>query len=103
MKKLIKDGKTAILVSPGHGAGWSSWMYNHPDCVFDGELAQMILDKEDYEDLLKYCNKTYGEVYFGGLDNLEVVWLPLGTKFTIREYDGSESVEILEEVNWKEA
>lgn len=103
MKKLIKDGMTAVLVSPGYGAGWSTWLYSYPDCLFDGELAQMILDKEDDETLLKYCQKTYVDGYFGGLYDLEVVWLPVGTKFAIREHDGYESIEILEEVNWKEA
>jgi hypothetical protein len=28
------------------------------------------------------------------------MWLPIGTRFRITEYDGYEDVEIPEEVNW---
>ena len=100
MEKLYKDGMTAVLVSPGYGAGWSTWMYEYPECLFDGKLAQMLLDHVDHQDVVEYCEKTYPDAYLGGLDDLEVIWLPTGTKFRITEYDGSEGVEILDEVVW---
>ena len=28
MEKVIRDGKVAVLYSPGYGAGWSTWCYN---------------------------------------------------------------------------
>jgi hypothetical protein len=31
---------------------------------------------------------------------LVVVWVPKGIKFQITEYDGSESIEFLEDINW---
>jgi hypothetical protein len=43
----------------------------------------------------------YPDMYTGGMDDLEVAWLPVGTAFRIHEYDGSESIEIREELNWK--
>ena len=33
MNKVIRDGKVAVLYSPGYGAGWYSWNWNHPECV----------------------------------------------------------------------
>jgi hypothetical protein len=32
--------------------------------------------------------------------DLEIVWLDVGTEFRINEYDGSESVEVKEEMLW---
>jgi hypothetical protein len=34
------------------------------------------------------------------MDDLEVAWLPVGTAFRIHEYDGSESIEVREGLNW---
>lgn len=31
MDKVIKDGKVAVLYSPGFGAGWFTWN-NHHNC-----------------------------------------------------------------------
>jgi len=42
-------------------------------------------------------------MYLGGLEDLEVKWLPIGTKFRIDEYDGSESIELLGDIDWLEA
>ena len=25
IEKVVRDGKVAVLVSPGYGAGWSTW------------------------------------------------------------------------------
>lgn len=100
MDKLIKDGKVAVLVSSGYGAGWSTWMYEYPDCLFDGKLAQMLLDHVDHQLVVEYCEEKYPDAYLGGLDDLEVVWLPTGTKFRITEYDGNEGVELFDDIGW---
>jgi hypothetical protein len=42
----------------------------------------------------------YPEAYTGGIDTLVVAWIPEGTAFRIHEYDGAESLEIKEELNW---
>jgi hypothetical protein len=55
------------------------------------ELTQRMVD---------YCEKTWPEEYSGGVSDLVVVWVPKGIKFQITEYDGSESIEFLEEINW---
>ncbi len=103
MEKLIKDGKVAVLVSRGYGAGWSTWMYEYPQCLFDPVLAQMLLDGEDEMEIASVAEKRYPNAYLGGLDGLTVEWVPVGTKFRIDEYDGAESVEILSDMRWNEA
>ena len=91
----------AILVSYGFGAGWSTWNGDHENLLFDPNIVDMLeQDKPDYNAITEYCEKTYEDGYFGGLDGLEVVWIPKGKKFRLTEYDGAENVEFLEDINW---
>lgn len=100
MEKLIKDGMVAVLVSQGYGAGWSTWNNGHPEIVFDPVLAQMVLDEVEYQQMVEYCEKRYPDCYLGGLQQLVVEWLMIGTNFRIDEYDGYESIEILGDIDW---
>ena len=105
--KYIKDGKVAVLYSPGYGAGWSTWM---PTCdllnaaLFDSRIVERVLVGAPVtEDFLKSIwgdDKHFEDAYLGGADNLAVTWLPVGTQFLVTEYDGSESIEINTEINW---
>lgn len=95
-KKLIKDGQVAVIVSPGYGAGWSTWNNEYGEkIVFDPALAQMILDGKSREELEKYAKKVYPDAYAGGLGKAEVEWVAAGSRFKIDEYDGYESIVIL--------
>jgi hypothetical protein len=101
MEKVIRDGQVAILYSPGHGAGWSTWaVYNSEGLLFDPVIVDMVENKRDAEAIETYCTDRYGEQYYGGADQLEVAWLPVGTKFFIDEYDGCESVMTESDVVW---
>lgn len=92
--KLIRDGKVAVIYSPGHGAGWSTWADSKEkqSMVFDPVIAQMIIDKANSAKLHAVAAERYPNAYLGGLDDCEVEWLPVGTVFEIDEYDGSESI-----------
>lgn len=103
MEKLIVDGKVAVLVSRGYGAGWSTWMSDYPECLFDPVLAQMIIDGADEMEIATVAQKRYPDAYLGGLDGLDVEWLPVGTKFRVDEYDGAESIEYLGDIYWEVA
>lgn len=105
MEKLVKDGKVAVLVSRGFGAGWSSWMNDDdaPECLFDPVIAQMLIDGADEMKIASVAEERYPNSYTGGVDGLTVEWLPVGTKFRISEYDGAESIEILGDIYWMEA
>jgi hypothetical protein len=102
-EKLIENGHVAVLVSRGYGAGWSTWIYDYPDCVFDPVIARMILDGAEETEIAVVAEKRYPDAYLGGIDGLSVQWIPIGTRFRIDEYDGAESVEILDDINWLEA
>jgi hypothetical protein len=98
MKMFKKDGKTAVLVSPGFGAGFSTW--NKPEMAVDFDLVEAFLsgDMNRFEHIVV---EKYGEnMYLGGMENLMVVWVDEGNKFRVDEYDGNERVEILEGADW---
>lgn len=109
MRKVIKDGNVAVLYSPGFGAGWSTWNDMRADMVFCPEIVEKILSGEEVT--VEFCKEIFncddnnldpkGEhMYFDGASDLEVVWLYKGTVFTIDEYDGSESLNIQDDMDW---
>lgn len=91
--KYIENGKVAVLVSPGHGAGWSTWQYDKYKEFYamDKRLVSMYLDNTDEDVVVAFCLRTTGaEPYMGGWDDIEIEWLDAGEKFMIQEYDGHE-------------
>jgi hypothetical protein len=94
MEKVIREGKVAVLYSPGYGAGWYSWIHL-PEVVFDPEIVALVEAGKRHEVHALVENKYGNKPYTGGADQLEIKWLPVGTRFEIGEYDGSESVRIL--------
>jgi hypothetical protein len=101
MEKLVRDGKVAVLYSPGFGAGWSTWNYVDygQDLIFDPVLAAYV-DEGKIEEAQSYVSMRFPEAYAGGVEDLAVQWIPVGTAFRIHEYDGSESIEVKEEMVW---
>lgn len=88
-----------VLISPGFGAGWSTW--EDPRMAFDERLIRAFECGISEEDMKELCYKCgYGDVYMGGFKTLKVVEVPSGTVFQIREYDGSESIETFDEDEW---
>ena len=91
-EKLERDGKIAVIYSPGYGAGWFTWNSGHEGLIFDREIAEAVL-AEDRSKAIAIAENKYPGVYTGGGEDLDVVWLDKGTAFLINEYDGYESVE----------
>jgi hypothetical protein len=97
IKKLRHDGKVAVLVSPGFGAGWFSWNKEIPACLFDPDIIAAIVDgKRDEATRIAYAKWPGGS--WGGIDGLEVQWLREGTRFIIDEYDGSEQIKTVDDL-----
>lgn len=95
MEKLIKGGNVAVLVSPRYGAGWSTWNSDHAQQLcMDKALAEFVL-AGDFESVQRRALEIDPDVYMGGLDSLEVKWVPVGSAFRIAEYDGSESLVLI--------
>jgi hypothetical protein len=98
MEKVIKDGKVAVLVSYGWGAGFYTW--GAPiEAIFDPTLVNLIETKK-IQDAIEYVETTYSGTYVGGIEELCIEWIPEGAAFIIGEYDGSESIQLLEDTNW---
>lgn len=101
MEKVIRDGKVAVLYSPGFGAGWSTWAHSGEgeNLLFDPMIVSCV-ESGDKDKLATYMAMRYPDVYTGGMEDLIIEWLPEGTLFRIHEYDGSESIEVKEEMDW---
>lgn len=105
MNKVIRDGKVAVLVSPGFGAGWSTWSYSGREdyrdfMLHDPTLVAMVERGDSVEAIESYVTAKHPDTYCGGADGLTIEWVPVGTAFRIHEYDGSESVEIRDMIEW---
>lgn len=98
MKKVIRDGKVGVLVSPGFGGGFSTWGAPE-EAIFDPFLIDLI-ENEKYQEAVDYVEKTYEDACSGGVVDLVVKWIPEGFKFIINEYDGFESIQLMDETDW---
>ena len=102
MDRFIVDGHVAVLYSPGHGAGWSSWNieYSTEELIFDPGLVDLVLAGKEQEEIAVYATLKWPDACLLGLSELDVEWVPVGTKFQIGEYDGHESVNVFDEEDW---
>lgn len=98
MNKVIRNGKVAVLVSPNHGAGWSTWNNDSEQMIFDPVVVEWVENGKNGNVPIDHYKDRY--IYEGGADCLIVEWLPVGTHFRITEYDGYEAVETCEEIIW---
>lgn len=99
MKKVIRDGKVAVIFSFNFGAGWYSW-HGIEELLFDPNVVKMI---EDGESPHKYCEELYKGIYISSELNLAIAWIPEGSEFYIDEYDGREEIIFKESQSWLKA
>lgn len=97
IEKLIRNGKVAVLISPGHGAGWSSWTLNGNEqfMLFDKTLALMAERGATETEVRTYLESIDIDDFSGGWEDIIIVWLEEGETFIIEEYDGHENLQIL--------
>lgn len=101
MDKVIRNGKVAVLVSPGFGAGWYSWNKDFPQILFHPKLVEIVENGKMDEIDNDWVQENIGiDIYCGGAEDLSIHWLPVGTRFIIEEYDGSESLQVLDDINF---
>lgn len=98
MEKIVRDDHVAVAVSSGFGAGWSTWADVNP---MDARFNQLFLDGE-YEEAY-YLGEELDIGYLGGLEDVRIVWIPVGVKFVVEEYDGAESIRTVDSFDWLEA
>lgn len=98
MNKLIRNGKVAVLVSPGYGAGWYTWHRNE-ELLYDPSIAEWI-EQGDLDKIKTYLELKYPNDTSLGLSDLEVNWVPIGDKFRVEEYDGAETLVLESKEKW---
>lgn len=100
MNKLIVNKQVAVLYSPNTGAGWYTWNdHTYPEILFDPAIVKLVLEGR-FDELATYVELKYPDIYTGGMRNLQVGWVNQGSKFRVVEYDGSESIEIEDDIDW---
>lgn len=109
-----KNDKVAVLVSPGYGSGWSSdqdeklaydkrvvefWLEHKDDHEFMKDMDSWGKNaiKENAEELFKSWGYDY--VYFGGFNQIKLEWVDKNKPFVIREYDGTEWIQYVDNMN----
>lgn len=100
-EKVIRDGKVAVLVSPGFGAGWSTW--NDGECrdllLFDRRFVEAAEAGVSESAIAATAEEVTGRrIYCGGWSDIVIEWLPVGTRFLVEEYDGTESLRFVEDL-----
>ena len=103
-KVYNSDGHVAVLVSPGHGAGWSTWNLQHEDCMFHPAFVMWVL-RGSKDDEVPDPVEIFGEdFYYSPISfDLEVAWLLPGEKFYIDEYESSEFIVTEADIQWRVA
>ena len=98
MEKVLKEGKVAVLVSYGFGAGWYSWNEDER-LLFHPKLVDMVEQKRNSEITAEWVLENLGiKVYAGGADGLNIEWIEEGAAFQIKEHDGNESLITLSDL-----
>lgn len=104
MDKVIEDGLVAVLYSPGFGAGWYTWNYATPECLYDPEIVDMVRTGAPAAEIEEVARSKWAldndHFYPGGADGLRIEWLPEGTRFWVDEYDGSENIVTEHDQEW---
>jgi len=95
VEKVIRDGRVAVLISPGFGAGWSTWCDDsqREAALFDRRFVEAA--EAGIQDVEPIAKEVFGEdayFYCGGWRDIKIEWLPIGASFRVNEYDGSESL-----------
>ena len=82
MNKVVRDGMVAVLYSPGYGAGWSTWASTdiREQILYDPGLVDLV-EHEKWSEAQSYVTLKYPDFYAGGLEDLHIEWIPVGTQF----------------------
>ena len=104
--------EVAVLISPGFGAGWSTWNHEYSSILlFHKDIVEFILENpvETCVDAEAWDREIAGLIhtitgddctYVGGAEQLIVVWLREGTPFIVTEYDGAEGLRSVDSYTW---
>lgn len=101
-----KQGEHEVLISPGFGAGWSSWVYGPREAVIfaltDRKMIAAVKKARRYglaipeaavgDFVARFEDAFPGQhFYAGGSRDLDVC--VVSGPFVVKEYDGSETIQ----------
>jgi len=94
MEKVIRDGKVAVLISPGYGSGWYTWNTESEVLLFSPKVVEMVEQGRAKEITEEWVEENLGitDVYCGGASDLKIEWLTVGSAFSVDDHDGYESI-----------
>lgn len=98
MEKVIRDGKVAVAVAKGYGCGWST---SNDVSPMDARYNLLFLERR-FEEIQRLCEEE-GLNPADGIYQVKIKWVPVGSRFIIQEYDGSEEIAFFEDFKWLEA
>lgn len=93
--RIVRDGMVAVLVSPGYGAGWSTWglAADRERMLFCPRLVRALESGAPEADLAIIAREEFPEAYLAGIRQVVVEWVREGKPIRVVEYDGAEHVE----------
>ena len=97
-KYINAKGLVGVIISPEFGAGFHTWN-EIPGLCFDRDIIQMIIEDKPIQEISDFVEAKYehtGYVSTLGLRDVEITWLKPGTQFFLNEYDGNESIILIE-------
>ena len=116
MEVYYNEDKTAYAVLVSHGSGWSSW--NDRTVAYDKRMVEFWLTHHESEDVMRalsewedndvkaaaeqyFASIGYPHIYFSGFADITLEWVPVGSIWCINEYDGSETLMMLNDYDWQ--
>jgi len=104
MKKIVKDGKVAVITAFGYNCHWYT-KHKNPALVFDPNIVKMINasvvplsdDAEALLQLEEYCEREYGSGFYGDYADLTVNWIPKDATFKVIMVEGYETIFVNDE------
>ena len=96
MEKVIKNGKVAVLISYGFGAGWYTQDWRYEELLFHPLLVKMVEEDRQSDITKEWVKDNLGIDNIYCDLNLAIEWIKEGTPFKIQESDGVESIVTLE-------
>ena len=114
MNKVIRDNKVAVLLSPTYGIGFYTQYEDSPgskNLLFDPVLVGLVESTPSNErnaDWFKKFNDRARELLpedacYVDTDSSDIIciaWVECGKRFIVKECDGSETIEIEDDMDW---
>lgn len=93
-KKYNDKGEVAVLISPGYGAGWSSYAEKEErdGLLFDSRLVDYVIDHGN--EWLTDFARSLGYKSPVDSNQVKIQWLKKGTIFQIDCCEGFETIDI---------